>query len=379
VTDAALGDVAEFINGAAFKPEDWNGTGARIIRIQNLTDPSKPFNRTSRQVPAKYEVHPGTLLVSWSASLGVFEWNEPDTALLNQHIFKVVPDPEKVKQAYLRHMLVKSLADMTKYAHGSTMMHVNRGEFLSTRIPLPPLAEQQRIAAILDQADALHRKRVEVSAELGRLRQAIFSAAIEVSNSNGGPTSPLGEHLSFVTSGGRNWSRYYSDAGARFIRSYDVQMGSIADDEMIFVTPPNNAEARRTGVKAGDVLLTITGSRIGRVSPISQELAGSYVSQHVAILRPKAGLLPAYLSAFLRLPNGGQKAIAKMQYGQTKPGLNFDQIRKFSIPVPPMPTQERIVDHLHQIDTLDRTNACQLKALDALFASLQHRAFRGEL
>jgi type I restriction enzyme S subunit len=88
----ALGDVAEFINGAAFKPVDWGEDGSRIIRIQNLNDPRKPYNRTTRQVPKKYEVPSGTLLVSWSASLGVFEWNEPDTALLNQHIFKVLPE-----------------------------------------------------------------------------------------------------------------------------------------------------------------------------------------------------------------------------------------------------------------------------------------------
>ena len=92
----ALGEVAEFINGAAFKPEDWGEDGLRIIRIQNLNDASKPYNRTLKRVPSKYEVLPGTLLVSWSASLGVFVWNEPDIALLNQHIFKVVPNTKKV-------------------------------------------------------------------------------------------------------------------------------------------------------------------------------------------------------------------------------------------------------------------------------------------
>lgn len=169
-----LGDVAEFINGAAFKPADWGEDGARIIRIQNLNDPTKPFNRTLRQVPSKYHVPKGTLLVSWSASLGVFEWNEPDTALLNQHIFKVVPDDRKVRQDYLRLMLAKALKDMEKHAHGSTMLHVNRGEFLATKIPLPPLDEQKRIAAILDQADELRRKRQCAIDRLNQLGQAIF-------------------------------------------------------------------------------------------------------------------------------------------------------------------------------------------------------------
>jgi len=93
---AQLGAVAEFINGAAFKPEDWSESGRRIIRIQNLTDPTKPYNRTTRAVAEKLRVRPGELLVSWSATLGVFEWGGPDDALLNQHIFRVVPDERKV-------------------------------------------------------------------------------------------------------------------------------------------------------------------------------------------------------------------------------------------------------------------------------------------
>ena len=100
-----LGSVAEFINGVAFKPDDWNGSGARIIRIQNLTDPNKPFNRTDRKVEDKLYVEPADLHVSWSATLGVFERAGPDVAVLNQHIFRVVPNPQEVEKSYLRHAL----------------------------------------------------------------------------------------------------------------------------------------------------------------------------------------------------------------------------------------------------------------------------------
>ena len=123
---------------------------------------------------SKYLVPPGTLLVSWSASLGVFEWREPDTALLNQHIFKVVPHNDKVVQNYLKHILEGALIDMEKYHRGSTMKHVNRGEFLGIKIPLPPIVQQKRIAAILDQADALRRLRKRATDRLRSLEQAIF-------------------------------------------------------------------------------------------------------------------------------------------------------------------------------------------------------------
>ena len=92
-----LGDIADFINGHAFKPTDWNGKGKKIIRIQNLTDNKKPYNMTDKEVDKKYVVKNGDLLVSWSATLDVFSW-EGEDALLNQHIFKVVPKYDLVNK-----------------------------------------------------------------------------------------------------------------------------------------------------------------------------------------------------------------------------------------------------------------------------------------
>ena len=116
-----LGKVAQFINGKAFKPSDWEPNGRKIIRIQNLTDSSKAYNRTTLDVESKYLVNPGDLLVSWSASLGVFIWNQLETAVLNQHIFKVVPDLNIVNKSYLYYALDLALINMNRFLHGSTM------------------------------------------------------------------------------------------------------------------------------------------------------------------------------------------------------------------------------------------------------------------
>ena len=148
---ATLGDIAEYLNGAAFKPTDWGTTGRPIIRIQNLTDLDKPLNRTTRIVPERLLVRNGDILVSWSATLDTFIWNRGE-AWLNQHIFKVIPNTNLVEKPFLFFVLKNEIARLieTEHLHGSTMRHINRGPFLSHQIGLPPRREQRRIVAKLD-------------------------------------------------------------------------------------------------------------------------------------------------------------------------------------------------------------------------------------
>jgi type I restriction enzyme S subunit len=157
-------------------------------------------------------------------------------------------------------------------------------------------------------------------------------------------------------------------------------MNHIGNEDPAFVLPPENAEARRTRVMSGDVLLTITGSRIGRVAPVPEDLSGAYISQHVAILRvdPKR-IEPTFLSFFLSFEAGGQRQIAKAQYGQTKPGLNFEQIRRFQVPVPPLPLQHDFARRVAGVEKLKTAHRASLAELNTLVAALQFRGFRGEL
>jgi type I restriction enzyme S subunit len=128
-------------------------------------------------------------------------------------------------------------------------------------------------------------------------------------------------------------------------------------------------------VTLGDVLLIITGSRIGRVAAVPERLNGAFISQHVAILRLKAGLLPKFLSMFLSLDTGGQRQIARLQYGQTKPGLNLDQIREIRVPVPQVCHQERFVELVERVERLRAMQREALRQAEHLFQTLLHQAF----
>lgn len=139
-----LGSVAEYINGFAFKPSDRTETGIPIIRIQNLTNSSDIINRTIKSdVPEKYNVVSGDLLISWSATIGFYFWKGED-AYLNQHIFKVLPK-EGILKKYLYYLGDKITELIKLKVHGNTMTHITKGTFDSIKIPLPPLSIQEQV------------------------------------------------------------------------------------------------------------------------------------------------------------------------------------------------------------------------------------------
>lgn len=381
---AELGEIAEFVNGAAFKPDDWCDEGMRIIRIQNLTDSSKPFNRTTRKVARKLYVRPGDLLVSWSASLGVFEWEGPDVAVLNQHIFRVLPDETKVNKRYLRYGLERALREMQRHLHGATMQHVNRAEFLSTRLHLPPLPEQHRIAAILDKADALRTKRRTTLAHLDTLTHSIFIDMF------GDPaTNPKQWRIQRVgdvadVQGGLQLSsaRKTLPIELPYLRVANVMRGFLSLNE-IKTMRVTESEARRTQLARYDFLI-VEGhgnpSEIGRGALWDGSIQPCIHQNHLIRVRfDHAKVLPEFSAYYLNSP-GGRRHL--LRSGKTTSGLNtisVSEVRSTPLATPPVHLQKefaRRMDAIHGVTQAQRRGSV---ALDALFASLQHRAFNGSL
>ena len=149
---ARIDDTGEYVNGLAFKQGDWHDDGLPIIRIQNLTNPNADFNYACGSFPDDRTVGDGDILVSWSATLEAFVWDR-GPAVVNQHIFKVIPELRVVAPGFLYHLLrhtIRDLAD-SDAAHGLAMKHINRGPFVSHVVGIPPLAEQERIVAKVDE------------------------------------------------------------------------------------------------------------------------------------------------------------------------------------------------------------------------------------
>ena len=168
-----LGDIATYINGYAFKPEDRGSTGLPIIRIQDLTGNAYDLGFYDGKYPEKIEINDGDVLISWSASLGVYIWNR-GKGLLNQHIFKVVFDKCEVNKQYFVFAVKHKLKEMELKTHGATMKHIVKKDFDNTVIPFPTVEKQADIAYILSKIESIVEFRQQELQQLDDLIKARF-------------------------------------------------------------------------------------------------------------------------------------------------------------------------------------------------------------
>ncbi|MBY3390456.1 restriction endonuclease subunit S [Rhizobium laguerreae] len=186
----------------------------------------------------------------------------------------------------------------------------------------------------------------------------------------------LGDVCDLVTSGSRGWAEYYADSGPGFVRAQNIRFGRMRLDDLAFVRPPSNSEGGRTQVSKYDLLIVITGAGVTNPALLERDLGEAYVSQHVGLVRPSDPQLSPWLLLCLMADAGGRSELVQRAYGAGKPGLNLDNIRSLSVPLPPLAEQHRIVakvdDLMALCDQLEASltiaNEIRRKLLDALLA-----------
>ena len=192
-----LANTGLYINGIAFKPSDWGISGRPIIRIQNLSGLNRDYNYATGDFPDDNLVNTGDLLVSWSATLDTYLWEGPQ-GVVNQHIFKVIPNLNAVTPRFLYWLLKHEVRQLAKsqHAHGLAMMHINRGPFLGHVVLLPSLVEQHRIVAKVEELMALCDQLELAQKEQEAQRDALRSVSLYRMTSTEG-TSELRKDFEF--------------------------------------------------------------------------------------------------------------------------------------------------------------------------------------
>lgn len=379
-----LGDVATYINGYAFKPEDRGEIGLPIIRIQDLTGNSYNLGFFDGEYPEKIEINNGDVLISWSASLGVYIWNR-GKALLNQHIFKVVFDKNDIDKNYFVYAVRQKLDEMGRKTHGATMKHIVKKDFDTTEIPYPSLEEQIKIATNLNKITKiieLRKQEIQLLDDLIRARFVeMFGDA--VANPMNWPVKKLKDLSVQINSGNtpKGGSENYVEEGITFFRSQNVWKDRLEMDDIAYIDADTHASMKRSSLKHGDILMTKTGrintenSSLGRAALYMGEDDMANVNGHVYFIRLKAEVNNKFVLRILVSPEYRDLIRSVCVGGIDKRQLNKEHIEEFPIICPPIDMIDSFVDFCEQID---KSKAVIQKALDKtqlLFDSLMQKYF----
>jgi type I restriction enzyme S subunit len=359
-----LTELANYINGFAFKPADWGKEGLPIIRIEQLKNPEAQADYFAGKLSSSRIIENGDLIFSWSASLFLRIWQH-DRAALNQHLFKVI-EVDGIDRGFLKAFIEFHLPALAAASHGSTMQHITRKELGRFVAPFPESEDEQaKIAEIIsavdraiEQTEALIAKQERI--KTGLMQDLLTCGIDEHDNLRSESThefkdSPFGripvgwnpvslESVSeFVTSGSRGWARYYSTDGAIFLRIGNLTRRHINFrlDDLVFVSPPQSSEGKRTAVETGDLLISITAD-LGIIGIVPSDFDEAYVNQHIALVRlMKEEVSPRFIGWFLS-SQGGQTQFESFNESGAKAGLNLPTIKRLIVPKMNPTEQERI-------------------------------------
>ncbi|MBK5341853.1 restriction endonuclease subunit S [Pseudomonas sp. TH49] len=393
-----LGEVATFIRGITFKPEDVVPVGTensvaclRTKNIQASLSLSDVWAVDERLVRRGDKIlQSGDILISSANSwnlVGKCCWISelPWKASFGGFVTVLRANPEKIFPRFLYWWFSSDRIQALARSFGNkttSISNLNIERCLSLSFSLPDLQQQKRIAQALDQADSLRLMRRAAISELENLTQAIFNEMFgdPFDNPHQLPVSPLIDLVSPLRpiSYGILMPGPDQDEGVSYVRVVDMKDGGIDIKSVRKTTVEISTAFKRSLLKEGDILMSIRG-HVGRLASVPPELEGANITQDTARLAvDESKVLPVFARECLRTA-GVQRWMAKHIKGVAVRGINLADVKRIPVILPSIERQEEFVLKVRSIESLVSIYRIQLDQLEKLFSVLQHRAFRGEL
>lgn len=356
-----LGDICEIVSGSTPKTnidEYWEGTIKWITPAELnddtyiITDSVRKITELAVKKTGLKSFPEGTVILSSRAPIGKVAIAGCEM-YCNQG-FKNLICSKKINNKYLYWFLKGNTVFLNSLGRGATFKELSKSIVSNIEINLPDIVYQKKAVETLEKVSEIIALRKR---ELSSLDDLIKARFVEMFgnpriNPRQYPVSELSEYIEFLTSGSRGWAKYCIDDGTEwFITIKNVKDCRISVENMQSVNAPNNAEARRTKVQEGDLLISITAD-LGRTGVVTKEIAehGTYINQHLICIRlNKAILNPLYVAYFMESTAGKEQFESKNQ-SAVKAGLNFNSINSLRIMVPPISIQEEFVSFVKQVD-----------------------------
>ncbi len=386
---ARLGDLCEISRGGSPRPIQSYLTdaedGLNWIKIGDVNVGDKYIVKTKEKIKptglsATRQVQAGDFLLSNSMSFG-----RPYISKINGCIhdgWLMLRDTNNnFSQDYLYHMLSSPAitAQFKKFATGAVVKNLNKDVVANVLVPLPPLAQQNRIAAILDKAAEIKAKREQVIAKLDDLVQSTFVEMFGdvVANDKGWQSVTLGRVTSKLGSGATpsGGDASYKAEGIPLIRSLNVHDGEFVYKNLAYIDDEQAEKLSNVVVQKNDVLLNITGASVARVCRVPDAIVPARVNQHVMIVRPTEKINPIFLERQLLTACMKQKLLQVGGAGATREAITKAQAIELNVICPPIAAQIKFAGIADWIEKMKAQEIAGLVTLQKLTSSLQHQAF----
>lgn len=323
----------------------------------------------------------GDVLITTEAPLGeVAQISDPRVALA-QRVILLRGKKGNVDNSYLRWVLQSTgvQEQLLSRSTGSTVKGIKQSELRKVQIPLPPIAEQKRIAAILDKAEELRGLRRKALGELDAIVQSIFLEMFgdPAKNPKGWTTLKLGDVIHSAKDG-PHVSPSYVENGIPFLSARHIRRGEVLWTDLKFISVEDASVYWRRGKpERGDILYTKGGTTgIAKAIDFDKEIA---FWVHIALLKPnRSKVEPLWLENMLNSKYCYQQS-QRFTHGIANHDLGLNRMVNIEFYLPPLTLQQQFARRVEAIKQLKATHCESLAQLDTIFASLQHRAFRGEL
>lgn len=320
-------------------------------------------------------------------TLKVFAFRPEDENLILSTGFAVLRPIQKVVDSrflyqFLRTEEFQSAKDRS--CSGATQKAITNEKIETLVIPLPPLTEQRRIADVLDRAEGMRAERRKALVQLDLLTQALFFDLFGDSATNTKQfPSPRLEAAIELRGGFAFKSGDYVPEGIPLVRIGEVNRGGVTRENACFLPVTHEAKLSRFIVRPGDMLMSLTGTTgkddYANVILLDRTFDRYFVNQRVALIEPKSNVLDRqYLLHVFRNPKVKARLTSKSR-GIRQANISNGDVLELELPIPPISLQREFARRVTAVEALKTAHRASLAELDALFAALQHRAFRGEL
>jgi type I restriction enzyme S subunit len=371
-----LGDYIEILSGFAFKSSLFNSEarGLPLVRIRDVV-PGYSETYSDEDFDEKYLLEDGDLLIGMDGEFNCARW-KGGKALLNQRVCRVIASSKNLDDQYLFYFLPRPLKQIEAKSNFVTVKHLSVKQIQAIKIPLPPLEEQRRIAAILDKADGVRRKRKEAIRLTEELLRSTFLEMFgdPVTNPKGWEKIKLGNLCTIVRGGSPRPINDYLGGSIPWIKIGDATEG---DDIYIHKTAeaikPDGVKKSRY-LEPGSLIFANCGVSLGFARIL--KIAGCIHDGWLAFSDLDKSINQIFLLKLLNSITEHFRAIAP---AGTQPNLNTTIMKNFEIPIPPIDLQEKFAVVSHYLTDSIQKNSEMFKESENLFNSLLQRAFRGEL